>query len=111
MSLEPNPAGLRLGLQASNARLHERVELCFAQFEGQRGGGDAGKLEEVVDEHAQGACLLAQCRQVVMHVDEAVLDCLVHSFDRCDRRAEIVTCGCDELSSSLEELLDIRCHL
>ena len=63
--LEPDLPRAPAAASAAQARRDEAARAAHRELEGERAGVDARELEEVVDEPAEGAHLLAQRRQVV----------------------------------------------
>ena len=76
------------------------------QLERQRAGVDARELEEVVDEQRQAAHLLAERREVLGGLGEAVLERLEHRLHVRERRPQVVARPGDELAARVEELLE-----
>ena len=72
---------------------------------------DSGQLEQVVDERAQPAGLIAQRPDVLGGLGDAVVDRLEHRRDRSDRRAEVVARGSHQLPLGVEERLEARGHV
>ncbi len=108
---EPDTAGLRLRLEAAQARLDEPEQLRILQLQRQRAGVDARELEEVVDERPERPHLLAQRGQVVLGLREAVLERLQHRLHVRERSAQVVARPGDELGAGVEELLEPGGHL
>ena len=98
----------RLGLEQAQRRVDEPGDRQLLQLERERARVDPGELEQVVDEQRQRPHLLAQGRQVVARLGEAVLDRLDHRLHRRERRAQVVARPGDELAARVEELLDAR---
>src|SRR5437016_1732676 len=109
--LEPDALRARLRREAAEARLDERRQLDDLQLIRERTRVDARKLEQILDERRQTARLLLERREVLGDVRELVLDGLEHRRDRRDRRAQVVARGGDELTSRVEEALDVRRHV
>src|SRR5436853_348995 len=77
----------------------------------QRARIDARELEEVVDEPAQGAHLVAERGEVLVRRREAVLERLEHRLHRRERRPQVVARPRDELAARVEQLLELARHL
>ena len=110
VGLEADASSGGLRLEQTNGGFNEAGDARLLQLEAEHAGVDSGELEQVVDEQRQCPHLFAQCRQVVLGLDQAVLDRLEHRLHRGEWRAQVVACPCDQLPSRVEDLLDALGH-
>jgi hypothetical protein len=87
--LQPDATRLCLRLEHAQARLDERVRLCLAQLDRERSRVDLRQLEQVVDEHAQRAHLLAQRPEVAVRIPDPVLERLDRRLPRGERCPQV----------------------
>ena len=80
--LKPDALGARVGFEATNAGLDERVEWDLVEFQGERARVDACQLEQIVDESGQDPYLVADGRQVLVGLGKAVLERFEHRLRR-----------------------------
>jgi hypothetical protein len=93
--------------RAERSTCHRRL----LELERERARVDLRELEEIVHEPPQRANLVAHGREVMLGGDDPVLDRLEHRLQRGERGLQVVARPRDQLSSCVEELLELSRHL